>query len=112
MELAQYARDVIPSLKQIDKGYPLFWFNPDKIYGFRMTNRAVNIMLDRPYKHWTFQLAEPISSGSIILMDRKITHPYHMNGNGKRITFFHEEIVSAMALSNNNLDVAVNLVYY
>jgi hypothetical protein len=109
MELAQYARDVIPSLKQIDKGYPLFWFNPDKILGFRMTNRAFNIMLDRDYRSWTFQLEEPISSRLIILMDQKIVHPYHINQ--KRITFFNESIVSAMALSNNNLDVSINLVY-
>jgi len=109
MELAQYAKDVIPSLKEIDKGYPLFWFNPDKVHGFRLTNRAMNIMLDRSYKNWTFHLQETISSGIVILMDQKITHPYHINQ--KRITFFYEPMAIAMALSNNNIDASINLVY-
>ena len=109
MELAQYAKDVIPSLKHLDKGYPLFWFNPDKVNGFRMTNKAVNIMLDRPYPQWTFQLEEPIHAGLLILMDRKITYPFHINN--RRITFFHEQMVVAMGLSNNNLETSINLVY-
>lgn len=109
MELAQYAKDVIPSLKEIDKGYPLFWFNPDKVHGFRLTNKAMNIMLDRPYKNWTFQLQDPINSGLVVLMDQKITHPYHINQ--KRVTFFHEQMAIAMGLSNNNLDASINLVY-
>lgn len=109
MELAQYAKDVIPSLKHIDKGYPLFWFNPDKVHGFRMTNRSFNIMLEREYKHWTFNVEEPINSGLVILMDQKILHPYHINQ--KRVTFFYEPMAVAMGLSNNNIDAAINLVY-
>jgi len=109
MEMAQYARDVIPSLKQLDKGYPLFWFNPNKLHGFRMTNRAFNILLDREYKNWTFLLNETITSKVMILMDQNIVHPYHMNLN--KVTFFHEPLAIAMALSNNNVDTAVNIVY-
>ena len=107
--MAQYAKDVIPSLKHIDKGYPLFWFNPGKVNGFRMTNRAFDIMRDRNYSHWTFTLDSQIVSGTIILMDQKITHPYHINN--KRISFFYEPMAIAMGLSNNNVDSAVNLVY-
>ena len=107
--MAQYAKDVIPSLRHMDKGYPLFWFNPDKLQGFRMTNRAMNILLDREYKHWTFTLEEPINSGLMVLMDQKISEPYHINM--KRITFFSEPMAVAMGLSNNNLDASVNLVY-
>ena len=109
MELAQYAKDVIPSLKHIDKGYPLFWFNPDRVNGFRMTNRAFDIIKDRGYTHWTFTVEGQIVSRTIILMDQNITHPYHINQ--KRITFFYEPMAIAMALSNNNVDTAVNLVY-
>jgi hypothetical protein len=109
MELAQYAKDVIPSLKQLDKGFALFWFNPDKIRGFRMTNLAFNIMLEREYRHWTFTMKEPLNAGTIIMLDQKMPHPYHINN--KRITFFDESMASAMGLSANNIDVAINLIY-
>ena len=49
MELAQHARDVIPHLKQIDKGYPLFWYNSDKVKGFRLTQRGFDTMIDIGY---------------------------------------------------------------
>ena len=101
MELAQYAKDVIPSLKHIDKGYPLFWFNPDKVQGFRLTNRGMNLMLDRNYKHWDYKLDDNINSGTIILLDQKIKRPYHINN--KRLTLFDPDLAVAMALTNDDI---------
>ena len=108
MELAQYARDVIPHLKEIDKGYPLFWYNSDKIHGFRLTQRGFDVMSDRGYKYHSFQVGK-ITSLNIILMDKKVMHPWFYFGS--HIAFFHEPMAIAMALSNNNVDTAVNLVY-
>ena len=109
MEIAQHARDVIPHLKEIDKGYPLFWYNPDKIHGYRLTQRSYDIMCDRGYKCYNFRVNR-ITSSEIILMDKKITHPWHLIGLGN-LSFFYEPMAIAMALSNNNVDTAVNLVY-
>jgi hypothetical protein len=109
MELAQYARDVIPHLKEIDKGYPLFWYNPDKIHGFRLTQRSYDIMCDRGYKYYSFRVTK-ITSPEIILMDKKVMHPWFLSGLGS-ITFFYEPMAIAMALSSNNVETAVNLVY-
>ena len=109
MELAQYAKDVIPHLKEIDKGYPLFWYNSDKIHGFRLTQRSYDIMCDRGYKNYNFRVTK-ITSSEIILMDKKIIHPWFLSGLSS-ISFFHEPMAIAMALSNNNIDTAVNLVY-
>jgi hypothetical protein len=109
MELAQYAKGFIPHLKELDKGYPLFWYNPDKINGFRLTQHGYDIMCDRGYTKYSFYVKR-ISSFEIILMDKKVIHPWHLHGLGN-LSFFHDEIASAMALSNNNVDTAVNLVY-
>jgi hypothetical protein len=109
MELAQYARDVIPHLKEIDKGYALFWYNPDKIYGFRLTHRGFNILKERSYNNWQFQLDDFLVSRQMIMMDQKIKRPYFVMN--KRVIFFDEPMAIAMALSNNNLETAINLVY-
>jgi hypothetical protein len=109
MELAQYARDVIPHLKELDRGYPLFWYNPDKINGFRLTQRGYDIMCDRGYKSYLFRVSR-ITSQQIILMDQKITHPWFLQGLSN-LSFFHEPIAIAMGLSNNNIDTSINLVY-
>jgi hypothetical protein len=109
MELAQYAKDVIPHLKEIDKGYPLFWYNADKVHGFRLTQRGFDIMCDRGYKNYNFRVGK-ITSPEIILMDKKIMHPWHLQGLGN-LSFFYEPMAIAMALSNNNVDTSVNLVY-
>jgi hypothetical protein len=108
MELAQYAKDVIPHLKEIDKGYPLFWYNPDKVHGFRLTQRGFDIISDRGYKYYYFQVVK-ITSPEIILMDKKVMHPWFYFGN--HVAFFHEDMASAMALSNNNIALSVNLTY-
>jgi hypothetical protein len=108
MELAQHAKDVIPHLKEIDKGYPLFWYNPDKIYGFRLTQRGFDILSSRGYKNYNFQVGK-ITSPNIILMDKKVIHPWFYFSS--YVVFFHEPMAIAMALSNNNIDTAVNLVY-
>jgi len=109
MEIAQHARDVIPHLKEIDKGYPLFWYNPSKVNGFRLTFRGYDVLLERGYAEYTFRIQKLMSS-DIILMDKKIIHPWHLHGLGT-LTFFYEPMAIAMALSNNNVDTAVNLVY-
>ena len=74
MELAQHAKDVIPHLKEIDKGYPLFWYNPDKVHGFRLTQRGFDIMAGRGYKYYNFRV-EKVSSPEIILMDNMPEEP-------------------------------------
>lgn len=109
MEIAQYAREIIPHLKEIDKGYPLFWYNPNKIQGFRLTSRGFEIMMEREYTYYQFRI-ERLTSNEIILMDKKIMHPWYLHGLGS-LTFFYAPMASAMALSNNNVDTAVNLVY-
>lgn len=109
MELAQHAKDVIPHLKEIDKGYPLFWYNPDKVHGFRLTQRGFDIMVDRGYKNYGFRI-DRLTSPDIILMDKKIIHPWFLSGLGS-LSFFYEPMAIAMGLSNNNVDSAVNLVY-
>jgi hypothetical protein len=109
MELAQYTRDIIPHLKEIDKGYALFWYNPDKVFGFRLSNRGLKILQERAYQHWQFQFDEVFVSRQMILMDQKIKRPYFVMN--KSIIFFDEPMAIAMALSNNNLDIAINLVY-
>ena len=110
MEISQYARDVIPHLKEIDKGFPLFWYNPDKINGFRLTDRSFNVLVECGYSNWTFKIpVTSITSATTILLDQKVTHPWHLDRRG--ITFFYEPIATAMALSNNNVDTAVTLVY-
>jgi hypothetical protein len=108
MELAQHAKDVIPHLKEIDKGYPLFWYNPDKVYGFRLTQRGFDLLSSREYKYYNFRV-EKVSSPEIILMDKKVMHPWFYFG--AYVSFFYEPMAVAMALSNNNIDTAVNLVY-
>jgi hypothetical protein len=66
-------------------------------------------MCDRGYKKYPFRV-DKITSSEIILMDKKVMHPWFLHGLGS-LTFFHDEIATAMALSNNNVDTAVNLVY-
>lgn len=109
MEIAQHARDIIPHLKEIDKGYPLFWYNPNKINGFRLTFRGYDVLIERGYTEYSFKI-QRLTSPDIILMDKKITHPWHLHGLGN-LSFFHEPMAIAMALSNNNVDTAINLVY-
>jgi len=109
MELAQYARDVIPHLKDVDKGYPLFWYNPSKINGFRLTFRGYDILLERGYTEYPFRI-QRLTSSEIILMDKKVIHPWHLHGLGN-LSFFYEPMAISMTLSNNNVDSAVNLVY-
>ena len=109
MELAQYARDVIPHLKDVDKGYPLFWYNPSKINGFRLTFRGYDILLERGYTEYPFRI-QRLRSSEIILMDKKVIHPWHLHGLGN-LSFFYEPMAISMTLSNNNVDSAVNLVY-
>jgi hypothetical protein len=65
-------------------------------------------MSDRGYKYYSFQVGK-ITSLNIILMDKKVMHPWFYFGS--HIAFFHEPMAIAMALSNNNVDTAVNLVY-
>jgi hypothetical protein len=109
MELAQYAKDVIPHLKELDKGYPLFWYNSDKINGFRLTQRSYDIMCDRGYKKYPFRV-DRITSAEIILMDKKIIHPWFLQGLSN-LTFFYEPMAIAMTLSNNNIDTSIGIVY-
>mgnify|MGYP003335194717 CR=1 FL=1 len=79
MELAQHARDVIPHLKQIDKGYPLFWYNSDKVKGFRLTQRGFDTMIDIGYVSYTFRIYK-LTTNNIIKMDQKIFHPWFLLG--------------------------------
>ena len=79
------------------------------MHGFRLTQRSYDIMCDCGYKKYPFRV-DKITSSEIILMDKKIIHPWHLNGLGN-LSFFHEPMAIAMALSNNNVDTAVNLVY-
>jgi hypothetical protein len=65
-------------------------------------------MDDRGYKNYNFKVGK-INSSEIILLDKKVIHPWFYFG--QFIVFFHEDIASAMALSNNNIDIAINLVY-
>jgi hypothetical protein len=109
MELAQHARDVIPHLKQIDKGYPLFWYNSDKVKGFRLTQRGFDTMIDIGYVSYTFKIYK-LTTNNIIKMDQKIFHPWFLLGLST-FRIFYEPMVIAMALSDNNIDKAIDLTY-
>ena len=112
MELAQYSKDVIPSLKHIDRGHALFWYNQDKVSGYRVTARAYQILVDRGYSNWDFELSNNLNSAALVLMDKKIQSPYYIhNLSLRRVTFFERELASAMALTGNDINNAVSLVY-
>jgi hypothetical protein len=44
-----------------------------------------------------------------ILLDQKALHPWFLDRRG--VTFFHQPLAMAMTLSNNNVDMAVGIVY-
>jgi hypothetical protein len=65
-------------------------------------------MDDRGYKNYTFKVGK-INSSDIILLDKKVIHPWFYFG--QFLVFFHEDMASAMALSNNDISLSVNLAY-
>ncbi len=77
--------------------------------GFRLTSRAFDIMLDRGYSYWTYELSDYLSNRDLILMDQKLLHPYYINK--KNISFFYEPIAIAMALTHNNVYASVEMTY-
>jgi hypothetical protein len=108
-EMAQYAKDVIPHLKNIERGYPLFWYNPHQIRGFRLTQKGFDILSDR-YPNWPFPVAyKNLTPSEIVLLDMKSTVPWFLSRSS--FITFDSNLASAMALSNNNIDSAVQLVY-
>ena len=110
MELAEYAKDVIPHLKNVEAGFPLFWYNANHHRGFKLTKRGFEILIERKYPSWFFHIPYTSWTNSYtILLDQKALHPWYLDRMG--VTFFYEQLASAMALSNNNVDTAVNLVY-
>ena len=111
MELSAHTRDIIPHLKDIQKGYPLFWFNPNHSRGYRLTERGYNILVDIGYKNWKFPYknAHLIKSNEILFMDEKIMHPWYMKGAS--IVFFYETLAITMELTNFDIDSAINIVY-
>jgi hypothetical protein len=109
LEFIKYSKEIIPHLKEIDYCYPLFWKNPDKLKGFRITDIAFELMIDRGYKKYSF-FVKKITSTDLILMDQKITYPWSLSGLGS-LTFFYEPIALAMVLSNNNIETSIKMVY-
>ena len=108
MELAEYAKDVIPHLKNVEKGFPLFWYNANHHRGFKLTHRGFQILIEKRYQSWFFEMPTWKNSDTILL-DQKALHPWFLDRRG--VTFFHQPLAMAMTLSNNNVDMAVGIVY-
>jgi len=106
--MADYAKDIIPHLKNVEKGFPLFWYNANHNRGFKLTKRGFDILVERKYPSWFFEMST-WRNADTVLLDQKAFHPWFLDRRG--VTFFYEPLAIAMSLSNNNVDTAINLVY-
>lgn len=68
-------------------------------------------MLERGYRNWEFAFKGmySVKSNEVLFMDQMIQHPWFMKRHS--IVFFYEPMALAMALTNNDIDKAINIVY-
>ena len=92
-----------------EKGFPLFWYNPDKKRGFRLTRYGLEAMENLHYKSFTFFITK-LNSYDIVRMDKEVTHPWFASGMGS-LTIFYEPMAVALNLTNSDVDRAINIVY-
>ena len=100
-----------PHLVELSKSYVLFWYNLNESRGFRLTQRACDLLISSGYEYWRYEIQkEMVSTGKILLLlDEKLTVPWHLQRN--RLTVFDPQMAFAMNLSQNYLVQSINLLY-
>ena len=111
MELLEEASATQPHLIELDKSYVLFWYNLDDERGFRITQRAHDLLSSRGYDSWTYQIQkEMVNTGKVLLLlDEKLNTPWHLQRN--KLTVFDPNMAFAMNLTQQDLVQAINLIY-
>lgn len=111
LELLEEASATQPHLIELDKSYVLFWYNLDDDRGFRITQRAHDLLSSRGYDSWTYQIQkEMVNTGKVLLLlDEKLNTPWHLQRN--KLTVFDPNMAFAMNLTQQDLVQAINLIY-
>lgn len=109
--MMQEAAHSQPHLQELSKSYVLFWYNLNESRGFRITQRACDLLISSGYDYWRYEIQkEMVNTGKVLLLlDEKLLTPWHLQRN--RLTVFDPQMAFAMNLSQNDLIASINLIY-
>lgn len=109
--MVSVATETLPSLLNVERGYPLFWYDLNLVKGLRLTELGYNQLVAAKYDHWSFPLNRAeLTAGILIQLSQKILAPWYLTTY--QVTFFDKNISTAMILTDNDIDAAISLVYY
>jgi hypothetical protein len=110
IEMVNYESDIIPPLLNYEMGFALLWYNKNHKRGFRLTSAGMEILYKIGYPYWDFQMdIKGWNAVIVIKLDQFVTVPWHLNYGTFRT--FDKDLAAAIALCNNDIDTAINIIY-
>jgi hypothetical protein len=89
--------------------YILLWYNNNMNRGFRLSHMGFEILRNLGYELYTHKIdvkAHPITSRTLVMMDRIIDTPWYLNTHNE-ISFTDSQISSMLLFCQGNLPQAI-----
>ena len=88
----------------------LYWYNTNKLFGFRLNNTGFELMRNmgiKFYQHKIDKFKYPIQGKELVLMDRYHNFPWFYKMSSGDLFLTDGELSSILAICDNNLRQAI-----
>ena len=88
----------------------LYWYNTNKLFGFRLNNTGFDILQKGGYKFYKHTIDKhkyPIHGKELVLMDRYHNHPWFYKMSNGDLYLMDGELSAILEICDNNLRQAI-----
>ena len=88
----------------------LYWYNTNKLFGFRLNNTSFELLRSNNYKFYEHKIDKfkyPIHGKELVLMDRYHRFPWFYKMSSGDLFLMDSELSSILTICDNNLRQAI-----